>query len=128
MSKIDFDFFANRFHTNGFVIPLNMIKRQKILLEIKRIVNSTEPKATVILFGSYARGDNKKFSDIDILILVDKDKITYSDEKRIKYPLYDLEFDSGIVISPIVFSRKDWESRHSITPFYKNVEREGILL
>lgn len=84
--------------------------------------------ATVILFGSFARGDNKKYSDIDILILVDQDKISYSDEKRIKYPLYDLEFDTGKVISPIVMSRKDWETRHSITPFYKNLKREGVLL
>jgi len=120
--------YENKFQTKGFIVPLIMIKRQEILLEIKRIVNSTEPKATVILFGSYARGDNKKFSDIDILILVDKDKINKKKKKRIKYPLYDLEFDTGNVISPIVFSRKDWESRHSITPFYKNVKREGILL
>jgi len=105
-----------------------MIKKQEILTKIKQIVNGIEPLATVILFGSFARGDNKKFSDIDIIILVDKDKITYSDEKRIKYPLYDLEFDSGQVISPIVFSRKDWESRHSVTPLYKNIKREGLLL
>lgn len=105
-----------------------MIGKRDILSRIKQIVNSIEPLATVILYGSFARGDNKKYSDIDILILVDKDKISYSDEKRIKYPLYDLEFDTGKVISPIVFSRKDWETRHSITPFYKNVKREGVLL
>jgi len=105
-----------------------MIGKRSILSRIKQIVNSTEPLATVILFGSFARGDNKKYSDIDILILVDKDKISYSDEKRIKYPLYDLEFDTGKVISPIVFSRKDWETRHRITPFYENVKREGVLL
>lgn len=105
-----------------------MIGKRAILSRIKQIVNSTEPLATVILFGSFARGDNKKYSDIDILILVDKDRISYSDEKRIKYPLYDLEFDTGKVISPIVFSRKDWETRHRITPFYENVKREGVLL
>jgi len=98
------------------------------LSRIKQIVAATEPKATVILFGSYARGDNKRDSDIDILILVDKDRVTYSDEKRIKYPLYDLEFETGRVISPIVFSRQDWEIRHRVTPFYKNVKREGVLL
>jgi predicted nucleotidyltransferase len=105
-----------------------MIVNEEILLKIKQIVGIEEPHATVILYGSYARGENKKDSDIDILILIDKDKVTYQDEKRIKYPLYDLEFETGNVISPLVFSRADWENRHSITPFYKNVKREGILL
>ena len=105
-----------------------MLRKKEILSRIKQIVIAIEPGATIILFGSYARGDDKRNSDIDILILVDKEKITYSDEKRIKYPIYDLEFEMGKVISPVVFSRQDWEIRHSITPFYKNVKREGVLL
>ncbi|MBW8332672.1 MAG: nucleotidyltransferase domain-containing protein [Prolixibacteraceae bacterium] len=105
-----------------------MIKNKEILARIKQSVQSTEPLATVILYGSFARGDEKEFSDIDILILLDQEKITYSDETRIKYPLYDLEYDTGNVISPLIFSRNDWETRHSVTPFYKNVKREGVLL
>ena len=109
-------------------VSLNMFEKQEILSKIKKIVYSTEPTSSLILFGSYARGDNTKLSDIDLLILIDKDKVTYLDEKRIKYPLYDLEFETGLIISPLVFSRKDWETRHSVTPFYKNVKREGIVL
>ncbi len=105
-----------------------MIKNKKILLKIKQLVNLTEPSATIILYGSQARGQSNKQSDIDILILVDNDKITYSDEQRIKYPLYDLEFETGKVISPIIFTRSDWETRHTITPFYKNVKKDGIKL
>lgn len=105
-----------------------MLKKNNILARIKEIVSTTEPEATIILYGSYARGEQKESSDIDILILVNKEKITYSDEKRIKYPLYELEFETGTLISPIVFSRDDWEIRHKITPFYKNVKKEGILL
>lgn len=109
-------------------ISLSMNRKQEILDRIKKTVQRTDPQATVILYGSFARGDQKDLSDIDILILIDKDTITYSVETRIKYPLYDLEYDTGKVISPLVFSRKDWETRHSITPFYRNVKREGILL
>jgi predicted nucleotidyltransferase len=105
-----------------------MIKNKKILLRIKQLVELTEPSATIILFGSHARGQNSKHSDIDILILVDSDKITYSDEQRIKYPIYDLEFETGKVISPVIFSRNDWESRHIITPFYKNIKNDGVTL
>ena len=72
--------------------------------------------------------ENSKDSDFDLLILVDQDKISYSDEQRIKDPLYDLEFETGKIISPVIFSRKDWESRHRITPLYRNIKKEGILL
>jgi uncharacterized protein len=105
-----------------------MPKKNKILIRIKEIVSEIDPEATVILYGSYARGEQKKDSDIDILILVNLEKVSYTDEKRIKYPLYDLEFETGKVISPVVFSRNDWEIRHKITPFYRNVKKEGILL
>lgn len=105
-----------------------MLKKNTILLRIKKIVSETEPGATVILYGSYARGDQKKDSDIDILILINQEKVSYSEEKRIKYPLYDLEFETGQVISPLVFSKNDWEVRHKVTPFYRNVKKEGILL
>lgn len=65
---------------------------------------------------------------MDIIILLEKDLVSREDEKKVKYPLYDIEFDSGQVISPLVFSRKDWETRHKVTPFYQNVISEGIEL
>ncbi len=105
-----------------------MQNEKDILLMIKNSVRNIEPNATVILYGSYARGDNRDDSDIDLLILLEKDKITWQDEKKIKYPLYNIEFDTGKIISPMVLSKKDWEKRHRITPFYENVQHEGIIL
>jgi len=95
---------------------------------IKNSVRTIDPTATVILYGSYARGDFKKESDVDLLILIDKDSITRGDENKIKYPLYEIEFETGQIISPLVLTKKDWESRHKITPFYENINREGIVL
>lgn len=98
---------------------------------IKRIKDSlilTAPDARIILYGSFARGDNKSDSDIDILILLDKDEITREDEINIKYPLYDIEFETGQIISPLIISKTDWEQRHRITPFYDNVKRDGVEL
>jgi predicted nucleotidyltransferase len=105
-----------------------MKDKNYILGLIKTSVNSIDPNAILILYGSYARGDSNDNSDIDLLVLVNKDKITRLDEKKIKYPLYDIEFETGTIISPLVFSKKDWETKHRITPFYENVIREGKIL
>lgn len=99
-----------------------------IFMLIKKSVRLTEPDAIIILYGSYARGDNQADSDLDLLILIDKDKITREDEKKVKYPLYDIEFETGKIISPLIFSKKDWETRHRITPFYENIQKEGVVL
>ena len=105
-----------------------MKDKNYILQLIKTSVKSVDPQAILILYGSYARGDYKENSDFDILILIDKDTITRNDEKKIQYPLYDIEFETGTIISPLVFSKKDWENNHKITPFYENVVKEGKVL
>lgn len=105
-----------------------MDDNKNLILMIKNSVKSTAPNATVIIYGSYARGDYKSDSDLDVLVLLDKKKITREDEKMIKYPLYDIEFETGKIISPLVLAKSDWELRHKITPFYDNVNREGIVL
>jgi predicted nucleotidyltransferase len=102
--------------------------KKDIILMIRDSVKALSPDATVILYGSQSRGDFNDDSDIDILILLDKEKITREDEKRVKYPLYDIEFETGKIISPLVLSRYDWESKHKVTPFYDNVSREGVVL
>ena len=105
-----------------------ILGNNNLLVKIKSLVRTQEPDATLILYGSFVRGDNRPDSDIDLIILVSKNNVTMADERRIKYPLYDLEFDTGQLISPLVFSKQDWEQTHKVTPFYENVKREGITL
>lgn len=100
----------------------------EIINRVKNSVRLVMPDATVILYGSFARGDNKPDSDIDLLILLNKPEVTRDDEKKVKYPLYEIEFDTGTIISPLVLSKQDWEGRHKITPFYENIGKEGIVL
>ena len=104
------------------------MNRIEILNTLKRILYQVAPDATVILYGSEARGESRPDSDIDVLILLNKEKITLTDRQQITYPLYDVELDTGVIISPKVFSKNLWENEMSITPFYDNVMREGILL
>ncbi|MBS4061940.1 MAG: nucleotidyltransferase domain-containing protein [Bacteroidetes bacterium] len=100
----------------------------KILSQIKRIIREQEPSAKIYLYGSRSKGSARKDSDWDLLILLNRERISYEVEQRIASPLYDLEFDIGEVISPMIYSEKEWNSKYRFTPFYKNVMREGKLL
>lgn len=99
-----------------------------ILSEIKRLVKEHDASAKVYLYGSRVKGTTHKESDWDILILLNKEKITPDEEKEITNPLYDLEFETGEVISPMVYSEKEWNTKYSITPFYHNVMKGSKLL
>jgi predicted nucleotidyltransferase len=102
-----------------------MTREENILKRIKSIILEKEPDARIILYGSRARGNPHPESDWDLLILLDKEIITFEIEKNISYSLYDLELEVGEVITPMIYSKKDWYSKYKVTPFYFNVMKEG---
>jgi len=56
---------------------LEQLRRYKELARrVKKIVNKIDPNAKVFVFGSVVRGRFTASSDIDILIVTDKDKTT----------------------------------------------------
>jgi uncharacterized protein len=99
-----------------------------ILLKVKISILSIEPSAEVFLFGSRARNDFSEFSDWDFLVLVDGEVDTPRVD-RIRHALYEIEWETGEVISTIIKSRKLWNHPdYFIVPLHKSVAREGILL
>jgi len=101
--------------------------REDLLRSIKNVLLSAVPDGKIILYGSQARGDAHNNSDWDLLILLDKPKIEASDFDRISYPLYELGWSEGEQFSPKIYTTSEWLKR-SFTPFYKNIEKEGIVL
>jgi hypothetical protein len=63
-----------------------------------------------------------------LLILLDRDQLSWKEKAMIMNPLYFLELDMGIIISPVIHTRKEWYDSPVKTPFYINVMTEGVRL
>jgi uncharacterized protein len=104
------------------------MEKEELLNKIKSEIQLLEPEADIILYGSRARGDFRKDSDWDILILVDG-TINQFRKNKIKDSIYEIEWDTGEVLVSIIRSREQWNSPlQKITPFYKNIVQEGIFI
>ena len=99
----------------------------QIFEQIRQLKRQIMPNEKLILFGSQARGDAHEESDWDLLVLLNKEKITYEDENRYAYPFAEMGWDYGTYISVKMYTNKEWQNR-SFTPFYHNVQKDGIII
>ena len=82
---------------------------------------------SVVLYGSYARGDYDEESDIDIMIMVDMSR-----EELVKYRKImsnfcaDIDLQYNVLLASKLQSRSFFEQWKNSLPFYQNVIREGI--
>ena len=95
-----------------------MSRKEFILGKIKYAVSQIFPQSEIYLYGSRARGHAKKLSDWDVLILLNTPDVNFEIEKLFIDALYEIEIETGEVISPMVYSKNEWNQKHSFTPLY----------
>lgn len=105
-----------------------MAVKASIQQQIKEIIKGMDDSATAILYGSRVKGTARKDSDWDVLILLNKRKVSIKDEQQFRHKLYDLELKIGQPISTFVYSLFDWNTKMSNTPLFKNIQLEGRIL
>lgn len=102
--------------------------KSQLIEQIKKVIREKDADADAWLFGSRARGDSRHDSDWDVLILVENKAITNEIEDKFRGPLYDLELETGEIISTFIYPKKIWNRDLIFSPLYKSIKKEGIRL
>jgi len=85
----------------------------------------------VILFGSYARGDYDKYSDVDIMVLVDIDRYELTKYRKIVQVVrqkIDEEYNYEFLITILLQDEETFIRYKSASGFFKNIILEGITI
>ena len=99
-----------------------------LLIKMKDIVHLIIPTATVLLYGSVARGAQDEESDYDVLILTDL-PLSTKEEDAVTDAVYDLELERGIVISTLFYTNDFWAAPLAqVMPFHQRVQEDGVVI
>lgn len=100
---------------------------EKTLQEIvAHLITDYEP-ASIILFGSFARGDAHRGSDIDLLIVKETDESPL--ERRVHVRRLVSQPERRIPFSPLVLTPTELEQHLALDdPFYRDILRQGKVL
>lgn len=81
----------------------------------------------IVLYGSVARGTNTAESDVDIALLLNGN-LSRETEDKLSDLIVDLNLKYDIVLSVIDIDYEMFKKWEKATPFYKNVNEEGVVL
>jgi len=104
------------------------MERNEIIRRIKSGIIKIDPGAEIYLYGSRARGDNRPDSDWDIIVITPRNKVSFDYENNLRDPIFDIELESGQIISLLVYSKSDWVNKMIYSPLFLNIKKEGIKI
>jgi Uncharacterised protein family (UPF0158)/Nucleotidyltransferase domain len=81
---------------------------------------------SVLLFGSWARGDAHPESDIDLLVVLDRVDSLWDEHRRMDPVLWRHSFDNDTVVTALPVTQRDAEARN--TPVLVRAQAEGVLV
>ena len=83
----------------------------------------------VMLYGSYARGDQQEESDIDVFALVDLSKEELMNYRRtVSRFSSDIDLEHDVLLSIKLQDAETFHRYGSVLPFFRNVMKEGIRI
>ena len=105
------------------VVPVSAVEIEAVMQASKRYADDVRrvmPVDKVMLFGSYAKGDADKCSDVDICFFLDN----YGGKRRFDVigDLLRLSSGYGVFLEPIAFPTSEL---YNDNPFVKEIMRTG---
>jgi len=113
-------------------VPITADCQNRVAIIMNEIVTGMkkifgENLRQVLLFGSYARGEQEEYSDMDVMVLVsltDDELKQYND--AIARVMSDISIEYGVLPSIIDKNYEHFHHWAAYLPFYRNVKTEGI--
>ena len=105
--------------------PALMHSLHEMCLKLVETYGSTLDR--IVLYGSYARGEETPESDVDIAVMLKPGNTEEMHEKMIDI-VVDYELDLAVTLSVVPIDYEQYIEWKKTLPFYKNVEKEGIIL
>ena len=86
-----------------------------------------EQTVQIVLYGSTARGTADPESDIDIAIFLTR-RLDALQEDQLSSLIVELNLKYNKVFSVVDIDQETYLKWRSVAPFYRNVDKEGIVL
>jgi len=103
-------------------VPLRIRKLMKELKAGLVRIYGDKLKA-VYLYGSYARGDYRPDSDVDVMILLGDYKNYWDEIRRTSELISDVSLEYDLLVSRIFMTEAKWQKPD--TPLLRNIRQDG---
>ncbi len=110
---------------------LQDIELKAMLVELSDMLQAVygSKLKSIILYGSVARGTATTESDVDIMVLIDGTDLELREyEDRLGDVSTDVSMKYLKVLSIVDVSYQEYMDWQKISPFYRNVSEEGVIL
>lgn len=118
-------------HTKELLLSHNKIKDRNVSAALKNFQQALKnlygyQTPIIFLYGSYARGDYKPSSDVDVLLLYEDDIHPAQEIHRISAILANLNLEHQVLISVYPIGKK--QINQAAGPLWINIQSEGISI
>ena len=78
------------------------------------------------LYGSYARGDYRPGSDVDVMILLENYRNYWNEQRKISQLASDVSLEYDVTVSCIFIKESQWKNAGNEMPLIYNIHRDGV--